>query len=167
MFILAFDPGSRFSGYAHVWCDGARVRYQSAGQIEAEYGALARVLYATSAVPGAARTLVAVERPTGFVHDPVRGAHLMATSNVAGGTAWASRALGFEVIEVAPATVRKAVLGKRAGGRHEKGEVDRLIKEALPGLVLGLPKRTNEHVRDALALAVAANWMLLSKRRSA
>ena len=53
-------------------------------------------------------------------------------------------------------------------GRAKKGDMDRLVKLALPGHVLDLPRHTNVHQRDALLVAVAANWLHLSKtRRSA
>lgn len=161
MYILAFDPGPKSIGYALVERAVTRVRFLSGGEIASDYDALRVVL---GAFDPAARPVVAVERPNGFIYETFRGPTVVSTSNVAGGLAWASRAHGHEVIEVPPTTVRTVLLGKRKVG-GAPGAVDRAIKEVLPGLVLELPARTNEHVRDALALAIAANWMLLSKRR--
>lgn len=154
--ILAVDPGSSSCGFALVEPAGTRVEYVDAGAFPADgdaFAALFRGLHARIHT-------VAVERPAGYAYDPARSKHLLATGVSAGGVAWVGAWLGKRVVEVTATEVRRALLGKaRLGPRAKEGDVDRLIKAALPGLVLEMPARTNVHVRDALAVAVVANWL--------
>lgn len=166
--ILAVDPGEKACGYAAVAIEGPKVRFVDAGDFEAELGAFAHVLDRLT-VSGLERDLVvAVEQPAGFIHDPFRGPALLATASCAGGVAWVAESRGLTVVRLAATEVRRMLLGKtRLGSKSQKGDMDRMIAMVLPGVVVDMPKRSNVHVRDALALAVAASWTLAQGRKSA
>lgn len=159
--ILALDPGPTSTGYALV--QGGltpRVRFIEGGQIDSSCSTFLDLVRDLGGI-----TAVAVERPAGYVYDPVRGKHVVATSNVAGGLAWAAQSLGLAVYEIPAGGVRKTLLGKtRLGFKQAKGDMDRAVKDALPLFVDALPARSNSHVRDAIAVAVAANFVVLSKQ---
>lgn len=153
--LLAIDPGEKRCGYAAVetLAGGDRVRFLEAGDFEAARPAFVELLRAR---PYAA---VAIEQPAGFVFDPFRGPALLATASAAGGIAWTAEARGLDVVRLTAAEVRRMLLGSlRLSGRARKGDLDKMVAMVLPGVVDGLPRRTNVHVRDALALAVAAHW---------
>ncbi len=159
--ILAIDPGSTSCGYAITVADGMRVRFISAGNVDAHLRAVTGLLAETDALAGnVVRVVLGIERPSGFVHDAFRGPSLLDTAYAAGGITWLARARAHEVVELSAGQCRKAVIGKATAGKGKtKGHMDALVKAALPGLVLDLPKQTNVHVRDALLLAIATNWL--------
>lgn len=168
MIILAIDPGPTFCGFAAVRSVATiRPLFLRGGKIESHVGAFEALLKTVDPmrVNVAEEVRVAVERPAGAVYDAFRGATLLGTANVAGGVAWVSRSLGMSVEEIPAQTVRKVLLGGR--GKVAKGQTDRAIKEALPSFVSGMPARTNDHVRDALALAVCADFLARNLRKKA
>lgn len=166
--ILAVDPGSTRCAFAALEGDGAKVRYIACGMFDATTDAFREVLASVERRVGRAVSLVAVEKPTGYVYSPERGAHLMASAAVAGGIAWMGRMLGATVVELSSTEVRKALVGKaRLGSTMRKGDMDRLVKAALPGIVRGLPGRSNEHTRDAMAVGVVANWIKCASKKPA
>lgn len=173
--ILAIDPGGTSCGYAAVGATtnaklpaGRRVvHFLDAGTFEAELGSFDRLL-ARLASWDVSDLHVAIERPRGFVFQPFRGPTLLDTAATAGGIAWVCRSRGVPVVEMAAEEVRKTLLGKtRLRGREQRGDRDALLKTILPGVVTGLPARTNVHVRDSLALAVVASWRLAMASRRA
>ena len=166
--LLAIDPGSSLCGYACVEPQGSRVRFVAAGQIEAGAEPLLHVLDTSSMWLGigglGAITTLAVETPSGWVHDAVRGKHLLATGVAAGDARGVGYARGLRVVSLSAGEVRKALVGKaRVGFRQKKGDMDRAVEAAIRPFVLDLPRRTNVHVRDALAIAVVANWMISAR----
>lgn len=169
--LLAIDPGSSLCGYACVSPEGPRVRFVAAGQFEAGAEALLHLVDWTSTMLGisdlAGITTLAVETPSGWVHDAVRGKHLLATAVAAGEARGVGRARGLRVVSLSAGEVRKALVGKtRVGFRQRKGDMDRAVEAAIRPFVLDLPKRTNVHVRDALAIAIVANWMTGARGRA-
>lgn len=158
--ILAIDPGSSRCAYAVLQGEVARVRYVASGFFDAELDGFLAVL------GGSAFNVVAVERPAGYVHEAARGANLMATAGVAYAIDWVARSRAIPTVTLTAAEVRKGVLGRstQAFGRaQEKGGMDRIIKAAIATFVDGLPRQTNNHVRDALLVGVAANWITLGR----
>lgn len=165
--LLALDPGSTMTGYACVEPEGPRVRFVSGGQFEVGAGALMHVLDGTGAWDVNISSL-AVETPSGWVHDAARGKHLLATAIAAGEASGVGVARGLHVVRLSAAEVRKALVGKtRLGFKQRKGDMDRAIADAIQPFVLDMPKRSNVHVRDALALAIVANWMTAKRRPAA
>lgn len=166
--ILAIDPGSKECAWALVRSKGPRVRYVAAGRFANEVELFLEVADDCRRVHGLEPDVLGLERPAGFVHDPFRGPTVLATAYVAGGIAWLASSRGTRVIELTAEQGRKLVLGKARGRFAQKrGDLDRLVKEALPNFVSALPVRTNEHVRDALLVAIATNWLRLQPRKEA
>lgn len=166
--LLAFDPGPTRSGWALVRRGRGllgKVEFVRGGRMDSTpdmFTTLLRDLREMS--PGEPVGTIAVERPEGYVYDPVRGAQVIATATIAGGIAWAASARGHQVVEVPAARVRKTLLGRaRLGFWQQKGDMDRAIKAVLPSFVSSLPAKASSHVRDALALAVAVHWMTVGK----
>lgn len=164
--IAAFDPGSSQTGWALVSGGQARVRFVQAGRIESSDAVFVELLRDLAERNGEQASLVAVEQAAGFIYDKQRSAQVIATAAVGGGLSWTARVLGYPVVAVPATTVRTVIVGKaKLGFRQRAGDMDRAIKAALPAFVEGMPARSNEHVRDALALAVAANWMWMGEQR--
>lgn len=169
-YVIAFDPGSVHVGWALVTGEGGRVRFVEGGKAEATYASCNAVLDFATAASGytGVPVIAAVETPSGAVWETFRGKTLLQTSAVAGGLAWLATSRGLPVHVLSGQSVRATLLGKagRPGGRGaKKGDLDRVIKEALPGFVINHPARTNDHVRDAMAIAIVASWKELSSSR--
>ena len=58
----------------------------------------------------------------------------------------AARLVGFDLAEISPAEVKKAVTGS---GRADKAQVQEMVK-----MLLGLKKRLPEDASDAVAVAI-------------
>lgn len=147
--VLAFDPGTKKSGWCLLERVGRRIAFRGCGEV-----ASGRV--EVEAFIGAWPTvhLVAVETPDGYVHEHQRGAHLLETRGVAERMVMAARALGKPVVELSAQRWRR-MLG--LGGFGTPG--DTAVKGALRVLVADFPKRSNVHVRDAMGLG----WVALTQ----
>lgn len=163
--LLAVDPGPSSCGWALVERHGAKVRYLQSGTVAPALHAFDNLANVFEETYGEAVPDVAVEEPTGFVFQAFRGPTLLATAAVAGGIAWWGESLGMGVHRMSSEVVRATLIGKtRMRGKELRGDRDKLVKLALAGVVLGLPAKSNVHVRDALALAVVASWRLAGAR---
>lgn len=100
--------------------------------------------------------VLAVERPKGYIHEHARGAALLDTANVAGGIAWVAPLLGIaRVVEMSKAEWTPKLVGiPRVRGKFAGQAGDVAVNAALPRWVEGLPKRSNQDVRDAIGLGV-------------
>ena len=107
--------------------------------------------------PMKGRCVVAVEVPGGYVHEKCRGPELLETAFQAGRIFSAAQALGVRCFRATADEVRRALYGKRSG---KLMKADAAVAAALPLFILGLPKRTNVHVRDSLAVAHAATLVM-------
>lgn len=158
MLILAFDPGPTKTGYALAEGGGARLRFLNGGALRSDLtsveGQFNQALQA-----GSGPVMVAIEKPHGFVYEPFRAPTLLETAGVAKAIEWFAVWRGMRVRTISASQVRKIILGK-----VRTKNTDRDIKAALANMVSGLPARTNVHVRDALAVAVAANWITLDAK---
>jgi Holliday junction resolvasome RuvABC endonuclease subunit len=152
--IIAFDPGSKKTGLAVL--EGpidrqARPKFQWGGHVPND-GAMRELrLLATIR---AAYPIVAVESPSGFIHQHARGAQLLETAKVAGELVGLAKSLGLRVVEMPRQDWARALCGK--GIRGSPG--DRHVKRAVEMFVSNLPKRSSTHVRDAIGLAVVTIW---------
>jgi hypothetical protein len=128
--------------------------------------------------------IVAVERPSGIhIHPPKpgpaammlrdyatklmmarsSGTALMNASYVAGGIVRLGKHLGLRVVELAPQQWRTAI----GASRSTKGtDQDAMVRDAIQTLIAGWPKRSNNHVRDAAGVALAAWWQVNAERRT-
>jgi len=169
MIILAIDPGSKKSGWAIVRADpNVRTQYLAAGTMDNDpdaFFALRKIAWEWRALNQFAQVALAVEMPEGMVYKPFLGPSLLQTTRVAGGMSWTAHGWGWKVIELSAAKVRKALVGKASSPK--KGVMDKLITEAVAANVDNMPKRSNVHCRDALALGIVASWELNKERGAA
>lgn len=165
--LLAIDPGSKTSGWAIVRREHARVRYLTSGTCDSTPKAFHRLLFTLNndVMKNSTKrwcTAFAVEAPEGFIHEPYRGPHLLATSEFVGVVATVADYIDMSIVRLTAAQVRKTLVGK--ANSPKRGVMDKLISDAVSANVIGWPATSNVHVRDAGALAVVANWQLVSRR---
>lgn len=148
--VLAFDPGPTSTGFAVVATVAVgnvrRHTYVDGGQCSSTPEGFAAVL---EAFPG---VRVAIEQVAGYAYEQARSAQLIATARVGGLLEGLARSDGRAVQTIAAGQWRKSLCGRSSAD-------DATIKRAVGVFVVGLPKRTNVHVRDALGLAVVASWV--------
>lgn len=140
--ILAWDTGPRAHGMAllHVGHDSARL-------IQVDTVEVAQPLLWPVV------DLVAIECPA-HAFSAATASACIATARAAGELGGAARAAGLRTEYVTAADWRAGLLG--VANAHDKA-----IKDWVEKHVQGLPKKTNVHVRDAIALAVFAGrrWL--------
>ena len=141
--LLALDPGPTQTGYANVRAAGGRATFVSGGLARSCRRELVPLLEQAEAV--------ALEVPRGPIFAPYRGPTIIATAGIACAIAWEAERLGKPVVEFTAGEVRKALCGKANANDHAVADVVR-------GNVVDFPARSNEHVRDACALAVVGAW---------
>jgi len=168
--ILGIDPGPTRSAWTLVDVTMprhglSRTSYLASGVLEGNETQQADALRVlTSDVGGlleGAAFLTTVEAVEGFAFRATskRGggqavvAALMRTSRMVGELVRQSKNLGWPTCTITASRARKRVLN-RANARNP------VIKANLPRLILGWPKVSNNHVRDAGVAALAAAWTL-------
>ena len=153
MIVLGVDPGSSASGWARVDVRGGNglpvtVTYVSSGN------ALSKPSSLSPLMDGA--DVVGCEKLEGVTY-PAKGpgivSALIASSYVAGLVSGIAAARGIRCIDMPAVQWRRIVIGKPNAN-------DALVKDVVHRLVIGLPKRTNVHVRDALGVALGVAWAL-------
>lgn len=148
LFVLGIDTGPKSHGWAVVRLDGEVARYAQHGDCPVER---ADTLVIMSAWAGAVH--IAVECPL-HAYSAKTASSIIATARAAGELGGAAKARGYAVEYVTAADWRAGLLG--AANAH-----DAAVKAWVEAHVQGLPKKTNVHVRDAIALAVFAGrrWL--------
>lgn len=144
-YVIGVDPGPKKCGWAVIWYErsaASTARYVTGGMVESHVNAFATTLFGANA-----NAVVAVETPSGYVHEHARGAQLLATARVAGELVGVAKANGRHVIELSPETWRRALTGKTTAS-------DATIKRAVGFHVTEMPKRSNSHTRDAIGVAI-------------
>jgi len=152
---LGFDPGSESSGWAFLRAHGQRepALYVGGGTIASKRYDIAKLIV------GLRPDLVAIEWIEGMAFagkTPGVVPALLASAAVAGGIEWCAIGTGHNVIRMPARLWRHQVIGRPSAS-------DAMIKETLPHLLTGLPKRTNVHVRDACGVALAAARQVQAK----
>ena len=149
MRIFGIDPGSVRTGYGCVETDGRSVRLVTCGAIAATSGdafpeRLARIhRELSSLLEGCRPDYVAVESL--FHATNVRSA--LKLGHARGVAILAAVEAGCQVVEYAPAEIKRAVVGY---GRAEKHQVQEMIR-----ILLGLVEPPSPHdAADALAVAI-------------
>jgi Holliday junction resolvasome RuvABC endonuclease subunit len=148
LLVIAFDPGPTTCGLAVVQRTRGSARFISASNIPSTQAAVREALATSGA------SIVAVETPSGFIHQHARGAQLLATARIAGMIVGQAAALGLATLEMSAQDWRRPF----CGGGHRGVPGDAAVKAAIRVFVTDVPKRTNTHVRDAIALATVASW---------
>lgn len=155
MILLGIDPGSVKTGYGVIEVDGRDVTVVDYGVIRPKSGLSfeARLLAihdGLEAVFGRHHPELAVVE--GAFHGR-RAQNFQSTLKLAharGVVLLAAARAGVEVVEVAPADVKKSITGH---GRAEKSQVQEMVK-----ILLKLKGRVPEDAADALALALTQSY---------
>jgi Holliday junction resolvasome RuvABC endonuclease subunit len=148
--VVGFDPGPTTSAYAVL--DAAKRQVLDVGTFSSSSDSFdndlagLKTLWGGNHKSGSGATLWAIEKPEGFVFQPYRGPTLLDTAFVAGKI---GGILNYEkVVTFSCARWRSCVCGKANADDSE-------VKYAITSFV-ELPKRTNEHVRDAIGVTIYA-----------
>jgi crossover junction endodeoxyribonuclease RuvC len=156
MRILGVDPGTQVCGYAVLETDGERARALDYGVVSSRDPSVAvrlRVIHeGLLAVIRRLRPDVAVVEGA-FFGKNVRSALKIGEGR--GVALLAAASEGLDVVEYAPAEVKKSVVGN---GRAHKSQVQQMVR-----IILGLPEvPAPEDAADALAIAICHHHRLLS-----
>lgn len=159
--LLAIDPGSKASGVVVLELDGPRCRYVSHRSYTSTVGTAGALI--RSYEPD----YVVIEVAEGHAFAPFRVPHLLGTAEFVGIVTAVAQEHGVDVIRYTSSAVRKALLGKASvGGRGaKKGATDKAIKAVVEANVIGWPRRSSVHSRDAAAVGIVAAWELASRRQ--
>lgn len=149
MHLLAIDPGPADSGYALLTVDGLRTTHQRSGKMPSTFETY-------RALGVASMNAVIVERPRGMAFAPYRVPGLLDTANVAGGMAWLARWWGVRVEELSAQEVRKLLCGKANASDDD-------VEQVIRAHVAQVPKQTNEHARDAIAVGLVGAWIIAGR----
>jgi Holliday junction resolvasome RuvABC endonuclease subunit len=164
--LLSIDPGSATSGWLLVSREGARVRYLTSGTCASTPRAFLTVLDTVATLTKlphrSAAGTIALEVAEGMVFAPYRAPALLKTAEMVGVITALAHDIGIPLVRFTAGQVRKALVGKASSPK--KGVMDKLVGDAVRANVVGWPVGSNVHVRDAAALAVVANWQLVSRR---
>ena len=148
MRILGIDPGTRLCGYGLIEADGPDVRALTYGVLEGRGRSLParlKVIFdgLVAVIHDARPDVVAVEGA--FFGKNVRTALKIGEGR--GVALLAAASSGLEVVEYAPAEVKKSVVGT---GQAHKSQVEKMVR-----MLLRLPDDPlPEDAADALAIAV-------------
>lgn len=161
--ILAIDPGSKECGWALLSQHGSRVAHVMHGQCPSTPRGIRSLI--NHLPEGAEVTILALEVVEGYVHEAFRAKHLFPTAEAVGMFEMIGHEMGITVVRMTARDVRKLLVGKAT--HPKKGMMDILVEGVVKANVLRMPAQSNVHVRDALALGLAANWKLMTKGRTA
>lgn len=142
---IGIDPGAETGIAVMELRPGARFRWLDHVRLNPKAPALHLALLINIWTPD----VVAVEVPSGYVFEHQRGKDLLATGVLAGELIDRARTSGVEVVRASASTWRKALTGKGNAG-------DDLVRTALERRTDNMPKRSNEHARDAAGVAAYA-----------
>jgi crossover junction endodeoxyribonuclease RuvC len=148
MRILGIDPGTRVCGYGVIEVDGPDARALDYGVVRARDASLPKRL---QAVHRGLRTIIDRFQPdVAALEGAFFGKNALSALKIGEGRGAALLAVadgGIEVVEYAPAEVKKAVTGS---GRAQKGQVQQMVRILLNLRELPEP----EDAADALAIAL-------------
>lgn len=158
IYVLGIDSGSKKSGWCVLRFDeksdtfevGRRGVIASRAPVFCEGGHAANDTI--EARVGLYNLLVAIESPEGIAFAPKGGGvvpALLKTARATGGFSALARLNGARVIEATANTCRRAVVGKANAS-------DAKVKAWVLANVVGWPKRSNSHMRDAAVAAIYA-----------
>ncbi len=141
--ILAFDPGSEASGWALVYAGAANepARLVRAGIVKSQLGPVRELLEDAGELD-----LVAVEWVEGFAFGGGKGGGVVAALVASAAVA---SLLGHRVVRLPALAWRQQVTGNPSASNA-------LVKATLPLFFANMPKKSNDHVRDAMGCALAA-----------
>ncbi|MFO8008907.1 MAG: crossover junction endodeoxyribonuclease RuvC [Candidatus Brocadiia bacterium] len=148
MRILGIDPGTRACGYGVIETDGRSERAIDYGVVRARGAELPARL--KTIFDGLVEAVRAAEPEVAAVEGAFFGKNVRTALKIGEGRGvalLAAASCGVEVVEYAPAEVKKSVVGS---GRAHKSQVQKMVCT-----VLGLPEgELAEDAADALAIAI-------------
>ena len=149
MIVFGIDPGSDRTGYGCIDSDGRRHQLVRCGAVRTGAGAtfpdqLSIIYRELSALLAEHRPeCVAIEN----IFHAVNARSALKLGHARGVALLAASEAGLQVVEYAPAEIKRAVVGY---GRAEKPQIQQMVK-----LLLGLDRAPSPHdVADALAVAI-------------
>ena len=144
--VLGIDVGPTRCGWALLapTTRQGRARFLDGGMVDSDLKSLLAFLkrYGIDGVT------LAIEEPSGYIHEHKRGAQLLETRGVSGAIGMAAKMLGVSVVRMTAQQVRGSMC---RGGRGMAG--DDAVKRACALYVAEMPKRSSTHVRDAILIA--------------
>jgi crossover junction endodeoxyribonuclease RuvC len=148
MRILGIDPGTQVCGYAVIDTDGPDARAVDYGVVKSRQRALAARL---GDINRGLATVIDRHRPdVAVLEGAFFGKNVQSALKIGegrGAALVAAAAAGIEVVEYAPAEVKKAVVGT---GRAHKSQIQQMVR-----IILNLPELPEpEDAADALAIAI-------------
>ena len=148
MRILGVDPGTRVCGYGVIEVSGPDARALDYGVVRSDDASLARRLHV---IHGGLCTVIGRFRPdVAALEGAFFGKNARSALKIGEGRGvalLAAAAGGIEVVEYAPAEVKKAVVGS---GRADKSQVQQMVR-----ILLNLPEVPEPaDAADALAIAL-------------
>jgi Holliday junction resolvasome RuvABC endonuclease subunit len=149
MILLCIDPGAKQSGYAILSAEGPRTTHVRSGLIPSTVEGLTSLGVATMGA-------VVIERPRGMAFAPFRVPDLLDTANVAGIFAGCATLLRVRVEELTAQEVRKLLCGKANANDHD-------VEQVIRANVAQIPRQSNEHARDAIAVGLVGAWILAGR----
>lgn len=154
--VLAFDPGVHI-GWAHLTIVNDRLRqFRSGGTFDSVEECFTKIALAKEYAH-----LVAVEMVSadgGWVH--ARGGALAECNAIGGKLLGYARGLNIKTLELSAFEWREQLIGKR-------NATDAMVKQMTHALIKGMPKVSNDHMRDACGVALAAALRLRAGRKVA
>lgn len=145
--VLGIDPGTKKSGVTELEFDGSTFRFAWTGNVPNDDVHL-RISPAH---------LVGIEAPGGSMFGGgARSANVVRSSYWAGWFACIANARGCRIVEATANEWRKAIVG-RANAK------DALIKSKVVPHIVGWPKVSNSHARDAAGMAMFAARMVAGR----
>lgn len=160
MIVLGIDPGATV-GLALIEVPPVgRPKWLWHGDTRRVQRAIVSAMYDASASLGVRVPVdaIAIEEVRGYVYEKQRGAELFKTSQREGRLIEQAESYGLAPIMVSRADWRKALCGNGSAD-------DAKVKRALELQAVGMPKRTNAHVRDAAGVAIVGARMAMAARR--
>ena len=157
LIVIGFDPGSHSCGWSRIDVRGSApdpvvCTFLEGGSVNSAWFDVDHLLRALAADHNG--TLVAIEWLEGIAY-PCKHANvvsgLIASAAAAGIVEGTARAMGLNTSRVPAVKWRGLVCGRPNAN-------DALVKAALEARVVGMPKRSSVHVRDAIGCAVGAAW---------
>ncbi len=151
--VVGFDVGATL-GVAVLVEQWGGFSYSFAGSMR--YGAIE---WARCVALKLSPSLVAIETPSGYIHEHARGKALLAAARQAGELVGALRADGHTVVECSAVEWRKALCGRGTA-------TDARVKQMVRTRVSNWPARSNAHERDAAGVAMFCELRLQRERKT-
>lgn len=151
--ILGVDPGGVNIAYAVLRCENGDAEWIDGGKVLPEETNWREPLSQVD--------LLVVEWPSVGPRQAAQA--ILETRSAAEKVATTAELCGVEVIKVAPADWRKAILGRTRRTADET--IDAITARILPHLIRGMPAKMSSHGRDAAGVALMGGRIVTLRGR--